>query len=311
VPNEDNQVDKVVRALRERAKELTCLYQIEEILRDFDAKLPATFERIIEAIPPGWQYPEICQVKLLYYQRTYSSPDYQTTKWTLSAPIETADNPIGSLEVSYSEARPLEDEGPFLKEERKLIDTIADRIGHFLAYRRLRTAYSGIKPSSESAEGGSKEQSRSVVDLLFHTDSRLFERIARRMLNHLYTSGIVESESVLRQLGTVSASAVSDACAGALVSAPASTEATFSIGMPSSLPSCEQLRWISHLGHAVKSTSAPVAFASERRFSWSAAVPELQFTHEEEPQQSAMSPWRIISLTSTPLLSSRARARRQ
>lgn len=210
MPRNSSRVDKVVRALRERAKELTCLYQIEEILRDFDAKLPMIFERIIETIPPGWQYPEVCQVKLVYYQRVYSSPHHQATEWTLSAPIESVDATVGSLEVSYSKARPLEDEGPFLKEERKLINTIADRISHFLAYRRLRTAYSKIKPDSDLSKGESNEQSRSVVDLLFHTDSRLFARIARRMLNHLYTSGIVESESVLRQLGAGSGSQAPD-----------------------------------------------------------------------------------------------------
>lgn len=201
-----NRVDQVVRALREHAKELTCLYQIEEILRHFDTKLSTIFERIIETIPFGWQYPESCQVRLVYYKRTYSSPEYQKTEWTLTAPLEAGDSAIGSLEVSYSKPYPQEDEGPFLKEERKLINTIADRISHFLAYRRLRIAYSGINSSPDSSKGESNEQSRSVVDLLFHTDSKLFERIARRMLNYLYTSGLVESDNVLRQLGTGSAS---------------------------------------------------------------------------------------------------------
>ena len=100
MPGNSNRVDEVVRALKERAKELNCLYQVEEILRDFDASLPMIFERIIEAIPPGWQYPEICQVRLIYYQRAYSNPNYHKTEWALSTPIEMVGTTIGSLEVS-------------------------------------------------------------------------------------------------------------------------------------------------------------------------------------------------------------------
>ncbi len=51
---------------------------------------------------------------------------------------------MGTVEVSYREQMPRADEGPFLKEERKLIETIADRIAGHIMQRRLKTAFDGL-----------------------------------------------------------------------------------------------------------------------------------------------------------------------
>ena len=43
----------------------------------------------------------------------------------------------------YLEERPIADEGPFLKEERKLIDTIAELFGLFLLHKQLKAIFEG------------------------------------------------------------------------------------------------------------------------------------------------------------------------
>ena len=50
---------------------------------------------------------------------------------------------VGTVEVSYRREMPRSDEGPFLKEERKLIETIAERIASAVTQRRLRAAFEG------------------------------------------------------------------------------------------------------------------------------------------------------------------------
>ena len=57
--NENKPLVKIVDDLKERAKELNCLYEIQEILNDFDASLDEICSRIIKAIPPGWQYTDV------------------------------------------------------------------------------------------------------------------------------------------------------------------------------------------------------------------------------------------------------------
>ena len=51
----------LITELHERAKELGCLYKIEELLGDPNRGVEDVFNDVIEAIPQGWQYPEICQ----------------------------------------------------------------------------------------------------------------------------------------------------------------------------------------------------------------------------------------------------------
>lgn len=48
--------DSLLDVLKEGAKELNCLYQIEEILNNRQLSLPEIFEGIIKTIPSGWQF---------------------------------------------------------------------------------------------------------------------------------------------------------------------------------------------------------------------------------------------------------------
>ena len=65
-PRTPTAVTTLFSTLHERAKELSCLYRIEEILSIYDVPLEEVFRQVIEAIPPGWQYPECCQAQITY-----------------------------------------------------------------------------------------------------------------------------------------------------------------------------------------------------------------------------------------------------
>ena len=66
-------VDKIIDELKERAKELNCLYEIQEILNNFDAGLEEICKGIIKVIPPGWQYPDVCQASITFKETNYKS----------------------------------------------------------------------------------------------------------------------------------------------------------------------------------------------------------------------------------------------
>ena len=44
------QRDSLIRSLKERAKELNCLYQVEEHLKDYDADLETVFRGVLEVL---------------------------------------------------------------------------------------------------------------------------------------------------------------------------------------------------------------------------------------------------------------------
>ena len=130
--------------LHERAKELSCLYRIEEILSLYDVLLEEVFRQVIEAIPPGWQYPDCCQARITYGTEIYESPDFEETPFEICADIRVQDTPVGRLCVSYRKATAESDCGPFLNGEVKLTQTIAERLGHFILHQRLRGMYEEI-----------------------------------------------------------------------------------------------------------------------------------------------------------------------
>jgi len=121
-------------ALQERVKELTCLYGMSQISKQIDISLNLLY-RIMELIPPAWQYPEITQTRIILDGFDFSKPEFEEGRHKLWADIVVDGERRGVIEVIYVEKCPELDEGPFLKEERKLIDTIANELAIIIKRR--------------------------------------------------------------------------------------------------------------------------------------------------------------------------------
>ncbi|MGK7312401.1 MAG: PEP/pyruvate-binding domain-containing protein [Candidatus Longimicrobiales bacterium M2_2A_002] len=181
-------LDDVLGALRERAKELSCLYRIDGILSS-EAPPDEVFRRVVEALPTGWQYPEITQPRLEIRGQVYRAQRAQETPWVQKARIRAGREPVGELAIYYTEERPEADVGPFLKEERQLLNALAERIGDYV----LRTEGSKPEPAREPGDGAW----RVILDFLGRTDPRLLQWITRKMLNHLRWRGVTEAEELV------------------------------------------------------------------------------------------------------------------
>jgi len=188
-------LDRVLWALQERAKELSCLYRVEEQLRDTERPLDEVLLGVLEAIPPGWQHPGACQARVKLRGRSWTSPEYVETPWELSAPIVLAGRRVGAVTAAYTQEFPPSDEGPFLKEERRLIDTIAARLSDHLARREARPL-----PPAQAPAARPGENVEVILGLLRSTDRNLYRRIARRLLNHLAWMGAPEARELLASL---------------------------------------------------------------------------------------------------------------
>ena len=140
VKPDEPQFGIMLHALQERAKELNCLYQVGELVGRSDRPIEEIFRDIIEVLPPGWQYPHECQARILFENLIVQAPDFKSTPWVQKANIVVQSEKVGTVEVSYRRELPKSDEGPFLKEERRLIETIAERIGSAVTQRRLKAA---------------------------------------------------------------------------------------------------------------------------------------------------------------------------
>lgn len=115
-------------AQRDRLKELNCLYSISNLIETGNS-LDKILQGSAELMPSAWFYPEIACACVSLDGKQYRTSNYRKTDWRLSAELKVTGHPVGMIEVSYLEERPTKDEGPFLKEERRLINSIADRLG--------------------------------------------------------------------------------------------------------------------------------------------------------------------------------------
>lgn len=120
---------KIEIALRERIKELNCLYGIARLAERHHDSMEDFLRYLVDFLPPSWQYPDIACARIIFEDKTFKSRNFKITKWRQIAPIKIYDELAGEVAVFYLEERPAADEGPFLKEERILIDEVAHRIG--------------------------------------------------------------------------------------------------------------------------------------------------------------------------------------
>jgi len=122
-------------ALRERVKELTCLYGIAQLASEPGFSLGRVLQGIADLLPPAWQYPEITSGRIEVDSRDYPTTGFEGGAASQRAKIAVAGRPRGFVEVVYSTEQPELDEGPFLKEERALIDAIAQQVALIIERR--------------------------------------------------------------------------------------------------------------------------------------------------------------------------------
>jgi len=122
--------------LAERVKELRCLYGIAAIAEKSEITLDELYQEVANLLPSSWQYPEICCARITTEDKEFRTANYRDTKWKLCSDIKVGGVKAGAVEVNYLEERPALDEGPFSREERRLIDAVAERMGRVTERKR-------------------------------------------------------------------------------------------------------------------------------------------------------------------------------
>ncbi|MCQ8104543.1 PAS domain S-box protein [Methylomonas sp. SURF-2] len=129
-------------ALEERIKEQKCLHAVFHATEDLQKPLADVMQAVVELLPAGWFYPNITAACIDWDGQSFSTDNFVSTADLdrLSAAIEIDGLAPGQITVCYLAPRPMQQEGPFLREERQLLNTIAERLGSFLQRRRAEQA---------------------------------------------------------------------------------------------------------------------------------------------------------------------------
>ncbi len=120
-------------ALRERVKELSCLYGIAMAIESAGEDVDLGLDQILSLLPPAWQYPEIAVSRIVFDECVHGAPNSIPVLALQSANIIVDGVHRGTVEVGYVEAVKHALTGPFLEEEEHLIQAVAREVGDYVA----------------------------------------------------------------------------------------------------------------------------------------------------------------------------------
>ena len=125
-------IEKLTHNLDERIKELNCLYEISRLFEKKDLSLDEILTEVVSLIVPSWQYPEITCARIILEGKEFKTRNFKETPWKQNGDITFDGKRIGALEICYLMEKPQSDEGPFLKEERYLLNIITEQLEHIV-----------------------------------------------------------------------------------------------------------------------------------------------------------------------------------
>ena len=140
--------------LKERVKELKCLYGISKLAENFDISKHEFILGTLNLIPPAMQYPDITCARIKFDDKEFKTDNYRNTEWKLSSKI-LINGKDCTLEILYLE------EKPFLDEEASLIKEIINRLKNII---EKQEAEQKIKESEEKYRNLSTELEKKVIE---------------------------------------------------------------------------------------------------------------------------------------------------
>jgi len=148
---------KVEEEIGERVKELNCLYSVSKIVEKEVVEIEEMLTKAVELLPLAWQFSEVVCARIVVDGHKYKTKNYKDTNWKQSSNIIVNKEKVGLIEVIYLEEIPEFDDGPFLKEERHLIDELAKILGSYFERKKSDNAL-------KESEDFSKSLLRSMMD---------------------------------------------------------------------------------------------------------------------------------------------------
>lgn len=177
---DDQKINKLIDHLNERNKELNCLYKVDDILKDADQPIEDVLHALTKIIPSGFRYPDICAVKIDYGDITKQTDNFINTALKLQIPLWVEDKNEGNITVVY--VKPVKSEkGIFLSQEHKLLNTISEKLGSFILYKKLRASLNELEQTNRETQKENKSKEQKLVQWLrsYHLSDKEIEKITQ------------------------------------------------------------------------------------------------------------------------------------
>jgi len=124
-------VSRLAKENIERLKELSAINKTTAIIKEAKS-IQGALQHISFVLKEAMQFPPYTSARIKFDDKEYLSPGFQESGWVLSQEFTCIDERRGAIEIFYSKEFPVLYEGPFLKEERDLIDNISNMISGYI-----------------------------------------------------------------------------------------------------------------------------------------------------------------------------------
>jgi PAS domain S-box-containing protein len=119
--------ERLVLSLGERVKELRLLHEAAHLLQHASGVDRLLLAELAARMPAAWVHADDACARIACGSLEATSPGWSATPWMQTAEFSTSNGP-GVLQVAYRHEHPAAEEGPFLREERALIDSLAEML---------------------------------------------------------------------------------------------------------------------------------------------------------------------------------------
>ena len=146
---EQDNITSLIQNLNERTKELNCIYEIDNLLNDFESSVEDVLKKMLQLIPNGMRFIDICKVKICFDDIEIFSEGYKETELKLSSKIFIDNKSLGEVSVVY--IKPIKTEKRiFLPEEVNLLNIIASKLSNFFLLKSLQKTIKNLEEQNIS-----------------------------------------------------------------------------------------------------------------------------------------------------------------
>jgi len=118
--------------LKERVKELNCLYEISKVALEANNDVDALVAKTLQIIPAAMQYPELAETAIQISTSKFSTSRFDKCKLIIEAKLNVDKKSGGSIKIGYRKAGRGVAKLSFLPEERSLLKTLARELSLFI-----------------------------------------------------------------------------------------------------------------------------------------------------------------------------------